>query len=369
MQKQDGTIASLPIERLSDADQEYVKKRVGISRTTDDFPPATPGDAGEKSELLVKCQRLCEEITKGYKGKEIGGKATIAVVEFSDLSGGVTEFGQLLSEELITKLFATGKYKVIERLLLNKAIAEHKLQLQGLIDPKSAKELGKILGVDAIVSGTIATLGNSLRVNARLISTETGEVLSVAAVTIVEDDAIKELLAGTGVKPTAPGSDESSSAPDATNSRDMSVEKATAAGRRYIGTISYKETRQRILLVFTEQNGFLIRAEVSNPDSDEKQTFTGELIRSPKPEEGGEASSIKMSSTAKDYYGGLPLESFYRSSRAALRLRLTDSGLEGEGNQDSYSTLWDLAIRLQPGTAASTKPSRKATKDRRSGSR
>jgi TolB-like protein len=200
LEKQDGTVVSLPIEKLSDADQEFVKKTAGGGRTTDDAPSTKSGEGGKTSELEIKCQRLCEEITKGYKGNDAGGKATIAVVEFSDLSGAVTVFGRLLSEELITKLFATGKYKVIERLLLNKAIAEHKLQLQGLIDPKSAKELGKILGVDAIVSGTIAELGDSIRVNSRLISTETGEVFSVAAATIVKDDSIKGLLAGTGGK-------------------------------------------------------------------------------------------------------------------------------------------------------------------------
>ncbi len=198
LQKENGSIVSLAIEKLSEADQEYVKKRTGGGKTAEDAPTTKPSEVGEKSELEIKCQYLCTEMTKGYKGKDAGGKATIAVVEFSDLSGGVTDFGRLLSEELITKLFATGKYKVIERLLLNKAIAEHKLRVQGLIDPKSAKELGKILGVDAIVSGTIADVGDSLRVNARLISTETGEVLSVAAATIVKDDAVKKILTKAG---------------------------------------------------------------------------------------------------------------------------------------------------------------------------
>lgn len=210
LRKDDGSIVSVPIERLIAADQRFVRQRASAAKTHEDAAPKEPGDGGETSDLMVSCRQLCEEITKGYKGKDSSGKATIAVVEFSDLSGGVTDFGRLLSEELVTKLFATGKYKVIERLLLNKAIAEHKLQLQGLIDPKSAKELGKILGVDAIVSGTIADLGDSLRVNARLISTETGEVFSVAAATIVKDDTITGLMTGGG-KPARPGSGGSSS--------------------------------------------------------------------------------------------------------------------------------------------------------------
>jgi TolB-like protein len=215
LEKQDGKVVSLPIEKLSEADQEYVKSRASGAKPADPSP-TKPSGGDETSEFLVKSQQLSEEIAKRYKGKETGGKAKIAVVEFSDLSGGVTEFGRLLSEELITKLSDAGSYTLVERLLLNKAIEEHKLQLQGLIDPKSAKELGKILGVDAIVSGTIADMGGSLRVNARLISTETGEVLCGAAVSIIKDDSIGGLMTGNGKSArTVPGGSSSSLHPEA----------------------------------------------------------------------------------------------------------------------------------------------------------
>jgi len=78
-------------------------------------------------------------------------KTKIAVIEFSDLKGNKTEFGKLLSEELITRLFRTGKFEVVERTLLNKVIAEHELSFTGIVDPDSAMQLGKILGIDAIV--------------------------------------------------------------------------------------------------------------------------------------------------------------------------------------------------------------------------
>ncbi len=97
LQKENGSIVSLAIEKLSEADQEYVKKRTGGGKTAEDAPTTKPSEVGEKSELEIKCQYLCTEMTKGYKGKDAGGKATIAVVEFSDLSGGVTDFGRLLS--------------------------------------------------------------------------------------------------------------------------------------------------------------------------------------------------------------------------------------------------------------------------------
>jgi TolB-like protein len=80
-----------------------------------------------------------------------------------------------------------------------------------MIDQVSAQKLGKLLGVDAIASGTVTDLGKSLRVNARLISTNTGEVFAVAAAEIVKDDSVSALMdaistAGesAGTKATAP---------------------------------------------------------------------------------------------------------------------------------------------------------------------
>src|SRR5262249_17794618 len=156
------------------------------------------GAGAQGSDMEQKCRELAEELMKTYKAANAAKKPTIAVVEFSDLTGGVTDLGRLISEELITRFVSKGDYRVIERLLLNKAIAEHKLQLQGLVDPKSAKELGKILGVDLIVSGTIADRGDSLRINARLIATETGEVFSAAAVTTGKDESIRTLESSVG---------------------------------------------------------------------------------------------------------------------------------------------------------------------------
>jgi TolB-like protein len=121
-------------------------------------------------------------------------KVKIAVVDFSDLQGNVNNFGRFLSEELITRLFQLKKFTVVERLLLERVMEENALQLTGVVDPKSAVELGKILGVKAIVSGTITDLESTMRINARLISTETGEVFAAANVTITKDETVKKLV-------------------------------------------------------------------------------------------------------------------------------------------------------------------------------
>lgn len=134
---------------------------------------------------------LSNQITSGMSE---GKKQKIAVVEFSDLEGRVTEFGKFLSEELITRLFISKKFNVVERQLLNKVLEEHKLNVTGLVDESTAKQLGKILGVDAICSGTVTEFADHVRINARLISTESGEIFSVAATKIAKDESIKTLM-------------------------------------------------------------------------------------------------------------------------------------------------------------------------------
>ena len=167
-------------------------------------------------------QRVSDLGQKISTGLTENQKRTIAVVEFADLRGNVTDFGRFLAEELITKLYETRKFKVIERQLLNRVMAEQKLSLTGVVDPTSAQKLGKLLGVDAIASGTITDLGSSLRVNARLIDTSTAEIFAVASIEITKDIAVKELM-GSGE------SSGSSGTPNPTNnSQRQALQKLDA---------------------------------------------------------------------------------------------------------------------------------------------
>ncbi|MCK4359213.1 MAG: hypothetical protein KAW92_10830 [Candidatus Cloacimonetes bacterium] len=162
--------------------------------TTQKQPIAKP-ETFEKFEITNNLDNSLSDLTTQITNSITeDGKKKIAVIEFSDLEGNVTQFGKYLAEELITRLFRTKKFEVVERQLLNKIISEQKLSITGMIDPNSAKELGRILGVDAIVSGTITDFVTDLKVNARIISTETGKVFGVAATNIVKDDNVRKLM-------------------------------------------------------------------------------------------------------------------------------------------------------------------------------
>jgi len=157
--------------------------------------PIVEAESFEEPEITNNLDNSLSDLTTQITNSiSEDGKKKIAVIEFSDLEGNVTQFGKYLAEELITRLFRTKKFEVVERQLLNKIISEQKLSITGMIDPKSAKELGRILGVDAIVSGTITEFDADLKVNSRIISTETGKVFGVAATNIVKDDDVRKLM-------------------------------------------------------------------------------------------------------------------------------------------------------------------------------
>lgn len=143
------------------------------------------------SELDNKLDNLTQQIINDFIENN---KSTIAVIEFSDIDGKTTAFGKYLGEELITRLVRSKKFRVVERELLEKVLKEHKLNLSGLIDSASAIQLGRLLGVNAIVTGTVAELDQSVKINARLIAAETGGIMTVAAVEVKKDGDVIKLL-------------------------------------------------------------------------------------------------------------------------------------------------------------------------------
>jgi len=124
-------------------------------------------------------------------------KTKIAIVPFTNLDGTLTAFGQYLAEALTTKMFkvSPGKFTVVERTQLGKVFAELGLQMTGIMDETTIRKLGKILGVDAIVTGSITDFGTTVEINGRMISTETGRVFAVAATEIPKVGTVADLMA------------------------------------------------------------------------------------------------------------------------------------------------------------------------------
>ncbi|HWP83650.1 MAG TPA: CsgG/HfaB family protein, partial [Terriglobia bacterium] len=75
------------------------------------------------------------------------------------LFGRDVDVGQGVADLLVKNLVKSGKYSVIEREQLDKILAEQNFSNSDRADPNTAAKIGKILGVDAIIIGSITQFG------------------------------------------------------------------------------------------------------------------------------------------------------------------------------------------------------------------
>ncbi|HLP57305.1 MAG TPA: FlgO family outer membrane protein [Candidatus Deferrimicrobium sp.] len=123
------------------------------------------------------------------------GKTRIAVVDFTDLQGNVTELGRFIAEELAVALLDKKQgFEIVDRTHLQTLIKEHKLSATGLIDPATAQKLGQIAGVDALVTGSITPFGDSIRISVKILDITTAKLIGAVAANIPKTKAVEELL-------------------------------------------------------------------------------------------------------------------------------------------------------------------------------
>lgn len=135
---------------------------------------------------------LADTLARDIAGAD---KKIIAVVDFTDLQGNVTELGRFLAEELSVALAVSDQgFEVVDRSHLKVLLQEHKLALTGLIDPSTARKLGEIAGADALVTGTITPLGNTVRLAVKLLDTGTAKIAAASTTNIDKTKEIAELL-------------------------------------------------------------------------------------------------------------------------------------------------------------------------------
>ncbi len=123
------------------------------------------------------------------------GKQTVAVVDFNDLEGNITQLDRFIAEEFSVALAGAGKgFKVIDRTHLKAIIKENNLSATGLIDPATIKKLGKIVGVDALITGTLTPFGDNMHLAVKILDTETAEIIDATTGDIAKTKAIDEML-------------------------------------------------------------------------------------------------------------------------------------------------------------------------------
>lgn len=107
-------------------------------------------------------------------------KLAILELDFLDRSGHKDPMGRMIAEFLTTAAVDTGRFSIVERSLLEKVMKELELGQSGIIEEGKAREIGKMVGAGAILTGSVSRLGNTMRIDVRLIDVETGKIMAAA---------------------------------------------------------------------------------------------------------------------------------------------------------------------------------------------
>jgi TolB-like protein len=143
---------------------------------------------GQDRQFQDLSAQLAQKISKS-------GKKSVAVVDFTDLQGNVTELGRYLAEELSVSLAQQANgFTVIDRTYLKAILRENKLDASGLIDPATATKLGQIAGVQGLITGTIVPLGDNVSLSIKVLDATTEAILAATITQIPRTEAINSLL-------------------------------------------------------------------------------------------------------------------------------------------------------------------------------
>lgn len=108
-------------------------------------------------------------------------KRVISVSRFEDRSIGTKDYApwqQGIPDMIMESLGAIPYYKVISReYIVKKVLKEQEFQLLGATDQKGVVELGRLLNAQYIVVGSFSVFRETLQINAKVMSIESGEIM------------------------------------------------------------------------------------------------------------------------------------------------------------------------------------------------
>jgi hypothetical protein len=106
-------------------------------------------------------------------------------------------------EELTANLVSSGHLLVVDRREIDLIRGELNFQYSGDVDDNSMQELGRMLGAQSIVSGSLTEIGGTYRIVFRVLNVQTAVVEVQYRTNIINDNMVTALLGGTA-KPSKP---------------------------------------------------------------------------------------------------------------------------------------------------------------------
>jgi hypothetical protein len=153
--------------------------------------PAYPPQIGELARGIARAPAGgCARAPPGTRVRAVG------VQDFTDLRGRPTELGRFVSDEVSAALTdLAGGIRVMDRLHLAQILEERHLADTGLVPPEELRKVGRLGGIDALVTGRLTPFADSVRVHVVVLDVVSGEQLDHEEADLPKTPSLQELEA------------------------------------------------------------------------------------------------------------------------------------------------------------------------------
>lgn len=132
------------------------------------------------SDLSLCLDDIAADLVSNY-GREFERVSALSILPFhADEKLARRRTGRALAEMLTHSFRKYPQFKIVERLEMENLLEEMKLGMSGVADTKTAVKIGRLSGAKIQVFGSIEKIGAKYHVNARMVETETGNIVSTA---------------------------------------------------------------------------------------------------------------------------------------------------------------------------------------------
>jgi TolB-like protein len=115
----------------------------------------------------------------------------VALLNFTSGSDVLSDY---VIEEMSIALVKSKKLTVVDRKEIDLIRGEMDFQMSGEVSDESAQEIGKLLGAQSIVSGSLVNMGTNHRFRTKVINVNSAAIETSASISVADDPQIQYLL-------------------------------------------------------------------------------------------------------------------------------------------------------------------------------
>ena len=178
------------LDEINEKQDEIIESQKEVASDVKDIKEIVTGEAEIKQLSSTEDYTTFEQVNARTNALD---QKTIAILYFDNSSNNaqLDPLKKGLADMLISDLSNLNMLRVVEREKLEEVMAELKLSSSKDFDAGTRQKLGKLLGAETILFGSYFEMIGQFRMDARIVKTETGEILKSEGVSGATADFMK----------------------------------------------------------------------------------------------------------------------------------------------------------------------------------